>query len=507
MTDSFRIVKNTGVLYLKTVISMFVMLYVTRVVLKSLGSEDYGIYNVVGGIISMFGFVYISMATTIQRFFNNAQGKDDLELQKTHFNIAIVYHVIIGIAVVFLLFAIQFLFFDFILNISELRHHAAVYVYQCMIASTFFSIIAVPYDALINSHEDMVVYSVIGIFDVILKLLIAIIVSYSSGDKLIIYSLLMIAVPILNYLLMRIYSYKCYKECRINVYKYYDRGKAREVLKFAGWNFVGLSTSMVGNYGVGIILNHFFGALLNAANGIATQLQGMLSVLSSQFLKALNPVIFKLGGCGDKSKMVMYSYVGCKYSFILFFFLSAPVIIETPYILHLWLGNYPDWAVMFVRLVLVRALLEQITYSLNRSLEAVGTIKQYNQMISIFNITPLLILYLIYKMGGQPYWNVVVPLIFMSLIPSFIKIYYCRLYCSMDYISFSRSVIIPCVFITVLSMAAGHIPLLFMVEGWMRLSCCSFLSWVVIGIVFMTTLSQSEQSLFRYLYHLSRKRN
>lgn len=501
MTDSVRIVKNTGFLYFKTIVSMFVMLYVTRVVLRSLGAEDYGIYNVVAGVISMLGFFSISMATTVQRFFNNAQGKKDFGLQKTIFNIALVLHVIIGIVVSLFLYVGQFFILESVLNISEYRHYAAICVYQCLIISTFFSIIVVPYDALINSHEDMLAYSILGIIDVFLKLIIAIYVSFSNSDRLITYSILMIAVPLFDFLMMMFYSFKHYDECQINILGSLNKEKADEMLKFAGWNFVGLSSSMIGNYGIGIVLNHFFGALLNAASGIASQLQGMLSVLSAQFLKALNPIIFKLGAVDERGRMMLFSYMGCKYSYLLFFFISVPVVIETPFVLKFWLSYYPDWTVLFVRLILIRALLEQVTYSLKRSLEAVGSVKQYNRTVSAFYLIPLLVLFIIYKMGGQPYWNVIVPLFFMSFIPSVFQLYYCKRYCSFDMKVFVRTVLCPCILVTILSFIAGIIPSSFMDEGWMRLFCCIFFSWVMAGLVFLLTIGKEEKSLFLRLYN------
>ena len=293
---------------------MFVMLYVTRIVFRTLGAEDFGIYDIVGGAISMLGFLNTSMASTVQRFLNNAQGKNDSLLQRKVYNIGVAFHVTIAIFMVLVLAILFFILFNGILNISPNRMGAAKIVYLCLVISTFFSIITVPYDASINAHEDLLIYSIIGIIDIFLKLGIAIAIVHASSDKLVLYAILMMIVPLATYLMMKIWCMRRYEECLLAIGEYYDKAVAREMLSFSGWSLLGTSSNFVGNYGNSIVLNHFFGTVLNAVLGIANQFQGMLLVLSSGLLRSLNPVIFK-SGSNDPKRLMYYAYVGCKYSF------------------------------------------------------------------------------------------------------------------------------------------------------------------------------------------------
>lgn len=377
MSTSSRVIKNTIYLYIKTFVSLFVMLYVTRVVLRTLGAEDFGVYDVVGGAISMLGFVNTSMASAVQRFLNNAQAKNDPVLQRKVYNVGVVFHVSIALLMV-VVFAVLFLFlFNGILNISPERVGAAKIVYLCLVVSTFISIITVPYDASINAHEDLLTYSIIGIIDVFLKLGVAIAIVHTSMDKLVLYAVLMMIVPIATYVMMKIWCKSHYEECVISIKQYYDKGLARQMISFSGWSLLGTTSNLVGNYGSSIVLNHFFGTVLNAVMGIANQFQGMLLVLSSGMLRSINPVIYKSGE-NNPERLMYYSFMGCKYSFLLLAVFAIPVMAEAPFILHIWLEDVPEWAVLFVRLQLFRCLLEQLSTTFNKSLESVGKIKELN---------------------------------------------------------------------------------------------------------------------------------
>lgn len=495
MKESTRVIKNTGYLYIKTLVSMFVMLYVTRTVLRTLGTEDFGIYDVVGGAIAMLGFVNSSMANTVQRFLNNAQGKQDSERQRIIFNVGVLFHLVIAVGLVIVLLILSFFLFNGILNISPERIGAAKIVYICLLINTFFTIITVPYDASINAHEDMLSYAVIGIIDVLLKLAIAIAIVYTTHDKLILYAILMMAVPILTYIMMKVYCQWKYFECKIGIKKYYDAGVAHEMLSFAGWNFMGTSSQVVGNYGNSIVLNHFFGATLNAVAGIANQMQGMLAVLSVGMMRALNPIIYKAGGTDDLDRMMGYSYKGCKYSYLLLAVLALPIMIETHYVLGLWLGDIPAWTVIFVRLQLLRALLEQMTLTLNKSLEATGKIKEYNLLIFFLNLLPIALLFLVYSLGCPPYWHFVVTISMMVGLVSVVKIYYCKMYCNLSIKDYIHSVGLPCLLISVVSLLLSVIPIFFqMVEGWERFILTFSISTLVMLLLSYMTLSNEEKN-------------
>lgn len=495
MKESSRIIKNTGYLYIKTLVSMFVMLYVTRTVLRTLGAEDFGIYDVVGGAIAMLGFVNTSMASTVQRFLNNAQGKQDFERQKRIFNVGVAFHLVIAIGLTLLLILLSLFLFNGILNISPARMDAAKIVYVCLLVNTFFTIITVPYDASINAHEDMLTYAIIGIIDILLKLVIAIAIIYTTYDKLVFYAILMMAVPILTFVMMKVYCRWKYKECIINLKRCYNREIAHEMLSFAGWNFMGTTSQVVGNYGNSIVLNHFFGATLNAVAGIANQMQGMLAVLSVGMMRALNPIIYKVGGTDDINKMMDYSYKGCKYSYLLLAVLALPIIVETPYVLGLWLGDIPEWTILFVRLQLLRALLEQLTMTLNKSLEAIGKIKEYNIIVFFLNLTPIVLLFVAYSLGCPPYWHFIVAIIIMVGLVSLVKIYYCKLYCNLSVYNYLKIVVSPCMLISVMTLLLSSIPVgLQMEEGVCRFFLTFALSTLAMLSCSYYTLSRQEKN-------------
>ena len=295
-----RVIKNTGYLYAKMAITMFVSLYTTRLILNALGASDFGIYNIVGGAIAMLGFLNASMAGATQRFMSYAEGEGDKEKQKYIFNISVVLHAGIAVFVAVVLLVAGYFFFNGILNIPTERIGAAKVVYLSLIISTLLTVMNVPYDAVMNAHENMRYYALVGILESFLKLAVAFVCVYASGDKLIVYGILMACIPLLTLNVMKVYCHKHYDECVIKPRKYWNRGLMKEMTSFAGWSFVGSMGSIVGNYGVGIVLNNFFGTILNAALGIANQLNGMLLFFSNSMLKALNPVIVKKLGEGEQ---------------------------------------------------------------------------------------------------------------------------------------------------------------------------------------------------------------
>ena len=405
--------------------------------------------------VEQLAFVDVLAVEIIKKNINNAQAKEDILLQRKIYNVGVIFHLISAVIILLVLAVLFYIFFNGVLNIPSDRVEAAKIVYLCLMVSTFFNIITVPYDASINAHEDLLTYSIIGIIDIFLKLGVAIAIKYSSGDKLVLYAFLMMIVPVATYGMMKIWSRLHYEECELSVRKYYDKKVASDMLSFSGWSLLGTTTNLVGNYGNSIVLNHFFGTVLNAVMGIANQFQGMLLVLSSGMLRSLNPIIYKSGVTNPKSLMI-YSYMGCKYAYLLLAIFAIPVIIYTPYILQIWIGTVPEWAILFVRLQLIRCLIEQLTATLNRSLESVGKIKYFNIWISVLNIIPIPVLYCAYYMGMPPSGHYLVAIFFMVLCVSVVKIKYCVLYCGLEISKYLEYVIMPCLLCTIPSVVLGY---------------------------------------------------
>lgn len=484
MSTATRVIKNTGYLYAKMGITMFISLYTTRLILNSLGASDFGIFNIVGGAIAMLGFLNGAMASATQRFMSYSEGEGNKEKQKSIFNVSLVLHFGIAFIVGIALLIAGYFFFNGILNIPADRIFAAKVVYGSLIVSTMFTVMTVPYDAAMNAHENMKYYAIVGILESLLKLAVAFACVYTSYDKLIVYGSLMACIPLITLTIMRMYCHKHYEECSIRIKKYWDKGLMKDMTSFAGWNFMGSASSLIGNYGNGLVLNHFFGTLLNAAQGIANQLNGILMVFSNNMLKALNPVITKTEGAGNREKMLQATTTGCKFSFYMLAIFAIPAIIEMPYLLKLWLKDVPEWAVIFARLQLVRTLIEQTTATLSTSLSAEGRIKRINQITSIINLMPVIIIYFLFSVGCSPVSMYVINISIFGILLSISKIYFMKSHCGMSYSYYFRNIFIPILTTFLPVYFCSCITIYTMEEGFVRLvlttgiCCCLFILFV-----------------------------
>lgn len=474
-----RVIKNTGFLYAKMGITMFISLYTTRLILNSLGASDFGIFNIVGGAIAMLGFLNGAMASATQRFMSYSEGEGDKEKQKSIFNVSFLLHFGISFVVGIALLIAGYFFFNGILNIPADRVFAAKVVYGSLIVSTMFTVMTVPYDAAMNAHENMKYYAVVGILESLLKLAVAFACVYTSYDKLIVYGSLMACIPLITLTIMRIYCHRHYEECVIAPRTYWHKGLMKEMTSFAGWNFLGSASSMVGNYGIGLVLNHFHGALLNAAQGVAGQLSGLLSVFSNNMLKALNPLITKTEGAGERDKMLKATTTGCKFSFYMLAIFAIPAIVEMPYVLKLWLKNVPQWAVVFTQLQLVRTLIEQTTITLGTALSAEGRIKRINQVTGIINIAPIILIYVLFSLGYSPVFMYVVNISIFGVLLSTAKVYFMKTHCGMGYSYYARNILYPILCTTIPPLAGAYLITFLIDEGFGRLITTSCISSII----------------------------
>ena len=302
---------------------------------------------------------------------------------------------------------------------------------------------SVPYDAVLNSHENMLYYSIVGIVESILKLIVAFVCVYTSSDKLIIYGMLMAGIPFVTLSVMRIYCHRNYNECIIKPRTYWDKQTFREMLGFAGWNMGGTMVIMLSSYGQGIILNNFFGTILNAAQGIASQLNGQMQALSSNILKALNPVLGKSAGAGDSSLLIKSTCMGAKYSALIYLLFALPMFVECQYILKLWLKNIPDWCLIFVQLQIIKSFIEMQFSTLPGCISATGKIKKYTICSTISNFFQLPFIYLAFKIGLPPYFIYIISIIFGNIIVYAFALYYVREYVGIKFSYFLKTVSLP----------------------------------------------------------------
>jgi len=468
MHQAKRVAKNTGILYGRMLVTIFISLYTTRLVLSALGASDFGLFNLVAGAISMLGFLNNSMTAATQRFISYAQGEGDPEKIKKIFNVSLLLHIVIAAAVLVLLEAAGLFFFGGYLKISPDRLFAAKIVYQCMVVSTLFTVISVPYDAVINARENMLLFAILSIAEAVLKLLIAIFIVHSATDHLILYGSLMALVSVLLLTARRVYCTRKYPECSINIRKYYEGGLMKSMSSFAGWSLLGAATSMITFYGQGIVLNVFFGTLINAAQSIASQVSGQLGVLATNMLKALNPIITKSAGADDKDTMIKMSILGSKISFFLLMIVYVPMLLEMPYILSIWLKNVPDNTVIFCRLILIRNLLEVMFLTLSSSISAVGKIKNFQIYSSLITILPLPITYILFKLDFPPSTLYVIFILYTVLFAINILIFSKKSF-NLSAMYFLKSAVFYSILIFCIEIALSGIPLLFMHEGTGRL--------------------------------------
>ena len=490
-----RIIKNTGWLYAKMGVSLFLSLLTTRLVLSALGTTDFGIYNVVGGAIGMLGFLSSAMSSTTQRFMSYAEGENNQADKIIIFNISLVIHLCVALLSVVILIVAGFYLLNGVLNIPEERMPAVYVVYGSLVCSTFFTITTVPYEAVLNSHENMKYYSMVSILDAVLKLLLAYYCTKTSYDSLIVYGILMSAVPVLILTVMRIYCHAKYTECKISVIKYFDKSKAKEIVKFASWSLLGQIGGIVGNYGQNIISNIFFGVVINAAEGVCAQVHSMLLVFSNNMLKSLNPVIVKSEGEHDREKMISWSLRGCKYAFIMFIWLTVPFAFEANYILRLWLDVIPEWTVFFIQMVFLRTQIELMFGSLVTSLGATGDIQSYNKVYSGLFIAALGIVYAANSMGAGPefrYWL----LLFFIIIQGGATVYLSNKHFGLQYWQYYKFVFKPVILLAVVVIIPAYLVSQFFEEGPYRLMLTIITTWIVIIISLFTFFTDKTEKSY-----------
>ncbi|MCY1723261.1 MATE family efflux transporter [Prolixibacteraceae bacterium Z1-6] len=500
MQPAKRVAVNTGILYGRMTITVFISLYVTRLILAALGENDFGIFNLVGGSIAMLTFLNLAMAAATQRFMSYAQGEEDLKKQKYIFNVSVILHFIIAIIVIILLEILGYFLFNEILDIPPERIYAAKLIFQFMLISTFLIIISVPYDAVINAHENMLVVAILGIIESIVKLAIAIYISFISIDKLIIYGFLMVTLSILLLVIRGIYCHNKYNEVQFNFRKYFNKSLFFQMTSFAGWSLLSSSASLITMQGISVLLNSFFGVVVNAAQGIAAQVSGQLMAFSNTMLKALNPVIVKSEGGKNRYQMLEASMTGNKLSFFLLAFFAIPALLEMPFILKLWLKDVPEYSIEFCRLRLIAMYIGQLTVTFPTAISAIGNIKQFSSWNSVIWALLLPASYVLFKFGAPPeYLYFVFIAVYIAL--SIISVYFIKRLGGLSIKDFLVNVVSRCMSASILTFILASIPLFIMDPGIIRLLLVTFINTIAfILFLFLIGLKENEKQLVISIY-------
>ncbi len=395
-----RIAKNTLLLYMRMLFMMAVSLYTSRVILHTLGVEDFGIYNVVGGVVSMFSVISGSLSAAISRFITYELGKGDKDKLIRIFSSSVTIQIGLGLVILILAELVGVWFLNAKMNIPDGRMYAANWVFQLSILTFVINLVSVPYNAAIIAHEKMSAFAYISILEVIAKLVIVYLLVISPIDKLIFYAVLMATVALL---IRFVYGYYCkrhFEECTYHFI--FDKELLKKMFGFAGWNFIGAASAVLRDQGGNIVINLFCGPAVNAARGIAYQVNTAINGFVSNFMMALNPQITKSYASGDKEYMMTLIFQGARLSFYILLLLSLPVIINVHYILTLWLKIVPEHTTQFVQLVLIFAMSESISNPLVTAMLATGKIRNYQIIVGGLQMMNLPISYVLLRLGCIP---------------------------------------------------------------------------------------------------------
>ncbi len=448
-SNSKRIAKNTLFLYFRMLLTMFVSLYTSRVVLDKLGITDFGIYNVVGGIVAMLGFLNSSMANAVQRYLSFEIGRDNEEGVVRIFSISLLTHTGIALVVLTVLEIAGVWYLNTHMNIPSSRMDAANWVLQCSILTTLFSIMQVPYNAMIISKEDMGIYAYISILEVTLKLLVVYLLCIGDFDRLKLYSVLTMVVTIVVMMIYRFYCTNKYKEAKFRFIK--DWNMFKQLIGFAGWNMFGeLSWVFVGQ-GVNIILNSFFGPVINAARGISEQVNGAVSKFVANFQTAVNPQLIKTYATGQFDAMKKLLYRSTRFSYYLLLALSLPILLKMDYILHFWLKEVPDYTSGFCQLVLIASLSSSLSNLLAQVAKAYGEIRNYQIIVSTFLFLNFPLSFLVLKMGYSPLATMWINIGIQTIL-LFVRLRLTGRMIQMTYADFLKNVLVQVFVVTVVSV-------------------------------------------------------
>lgn len=386
---------------------MFIGLYTSRVILDKLGAVDFGIYNVVGGFVTMFTVISGAMTTATQRFLSFEIGKGTDGNVKSIFSTMLMIH--IGLALVILLLGetVGVWFINAHMNFPAGRYDAANWVFQFSLLVFILNVINVPYNGALIAYEKMSAFAYFSIIDALFKLAVCYVIVITPYDRLIVYAILMAFIQIVLLLAYFLYCRSHFSECRFT--GRFDRQYGREVTSFVGWNLIGSLAGIAKEQGVNVVLNIFFGPTVNAARGVAYQVLSKLNGFVTNFQMAMNPQIIKNYAAGEREAMYRLVFRGAKLSYFLLLTLSLPVIIEAPLVLGVWLKDVPDYTVIFLRLAIITALLNTLSNPLIVSMHASGIVRDYQIVVGGLSLITLPIVYVGFLYFHlEPYYAMVI---------------------------------------------------------------------------------------------------
>lgn len=474
-----RIAKNTLLLYGRMLLIMVVSLYTSRVILNALGVEDYGIYNVVGGVVTMFSVLSGSLSAAITRFITFELGTGNLNQLKKVFSSSVTIQIGLALLMILIAESVGAWFVNYKMVIPEDRLVAANWCFQLSIVTFAINLISVPYNAAIIAHEKMSAFAYISIIEAIGKLIIAWCIAINPVDRLIFYAVM---IALFAWGIRWLYTAYCkrhFEECTYHVV--YDHNLLKKMLSFAGWNFFGAGSWQLMTQGVNLLINVFFGVTVNAARGIAVQVDSAVMQFVNNFTTAINPQITKSYASGDKSYMFSLIFRGAKFSYFLLMFFAIPLIFEMRFVLHVWLGIVPDHAVEFARLALLVSMIMVLSNTMITAMLATGDIKKYQIIVGGLGMLVFPLAWLFFYIGLPP------ETAYLATILIFICQLVCRLkllkgMIGLSPIEYIKKVLVKTISVSLLSIVIPIVLTRIMDDGIIRFLIVS-LSSVVVSVI------------------------
>ena len=492
--NSKRVAKNTVILYFRMFFLMLIGLYTGRVILATLGVEDFGVYNVVGGMVSMFAILSASLSAAISRFITFTLGKGDKkeELQRIY-STAIIIEAGLAVAIGILIELIGAWYLYHKMVIPDGRMTAAFWVLQCTIVSFGLKLISVPFNAEIIAHEKMDVYAYFSVAEALLALLNVFILRIIPFDKLILYAILTVIAALLMRIAYAMYCRLAFEECRFHLQ--FEKKLLKEMGSFAGWNLLGQGAWILNTQGIDLLVNSFFGVTMNAARGVAMQVYGAVGKLASNFEVALNPQITKTYAEGNLHAMHTLVFRGTRLSLYLMALLGIPVIIEAPYLLDIWLKEVPDKAVLFTRLTIICYMINELGATLVTSQLATGNIKRYQIIITLCGIWVFPLTWLAYKFGGVVEWcYYLFMLVYFLLV--FVRVYLVKDLIDLPVKDYLIRVLGRIFLVFLLVVPIPYLIHHYMAEGFLRLVLVVIASTLCLGAaVFVAGMEKDEKTI------------
>lgn len=502
-SGAVKVLKNTISLYIRTIFLTLISLFSFRIILRSLGAADYGLYDVVGGVISMFSFITGSLAISSQRFFAICLATEDWKKLNKMFSVNLTIYLVLILVVLFFAETLGLWFVQTQLKIDAGRKFAAIVVYELSVFNFSVGLLISPFLALLIADENLSIYSVVSVVEGILKVAVAYFLNITRGDKLIVYALLLTATSVIVNGFYIAYVIKKYPKLRFRLCK--EKAEYKSVFSFLNWNLIGAVASILKNQGIKVIINIFFGSVVNGAKGVASQVSNTISSFSQNFMKAVEPRITKSYAGDDKNRYLSTIYTASKLSYFLLFIISLPFMMNIQYVMTLWLEEVPDNTIIFTILILVDSLVLSITDSILSGVLAIGKVKVYQLTVGTLALLNLPVSILLLKLIQNP----IIPFcvsIGISILMTVGRILNIKRIYDFSVIIYVKKVFVPIFLVTIIGILGDRI--LFSEAsnfGWLIVNVAGSLC-ITVPAIYLIGMDKREKEVIKEYFRFRKKK-